>query len=409
MPLTRRIPNRCFAVLATVLALAGCTGNSTRPVAARSTPSAEQTTTGPAPSAAPSLDLACGVGDCPTASAPAGLFEGRLLTYATHGFTRAELASITAHISGPVTAVYSTEQTLHGTEAAFPLTPVATLLVDAASYAAAAGRPALADNLTGGVVLAATEADLRKQTVGDSITLSDGRTFPITAVVPDQVLGGYEMASSDQVLTVPAKQPAAYLLVGGMASVAALQAVMKAQLPTRTVRVKSRTANGFLSSYDTVLTQLEIKRRFGEFSLKTAADGAFVPDTAWINTWIRTKTITQLGPVECNKAILPDLEAAMKEITADKLGALVDTADFQYEGGCFAPRIARFSDGGSVSAHSWGIAVDLNVKNNPLGGKPHQDPRLVAIMAKHGFTWGGRWLRPDGAHFEWVGTALSKA
>ena len=206
---------------------------------------------------------------------------------------------------------------------------------------------------------------------------------------------------------MPAKQPAAYLLVGGPRGVTALQHLMKAQLPTRSVRVRAETANGFLSSYDTVLPQLEIKRRFGEFSLKPAADGAFVPDSGWIDTWIRTETIPQLGPVQCNKAILPDLTAAMKEITADKLGALIHTADFQYEGGCFAPRIARFSDGGSVSAHSWGIAVDINVDVNPLGAKPHQDPRLVAIMAKHGFTWGGHWLRPDGAHFEWVGTALS--
>ena len=86
----------------------------------------------------------------------------------------------------------------------------------------------------------------------------------------------------------------------------------------------------------------------------------------------------------------------------------MNTADFQYEGGCFNPRIARFSDGGSLSSHSWGIAVDINVNKNPLGGKPHQDPRLVAIMAEHGFTWGGLWLRPDGAHFEWVGTEISQ-
>jgi hypothetical protein len=396
--------------VATVLTLSACTGNPTKPVAARPAPTTLTPTTvlTQAPATSPSFDLACGVSECPTLPAPTGLFAGRLLAYATHGFTSAELSTIVSHVTGPVTAAYSTEQTLQGTDPAFPLTPVATLLVDATSYAVAAGQPALADELTGGVVLAATEAHLRNVTVGGTITLSDKRTYPVTAVVPDQVLGGYEMASSDQVIKVPAKQPAAYLLVAGMTDVAALQKVMKAQLPTRTVRVRASTTNGFLSSYDTVLTQLEIKRRFGEFSLKTAADGAFVPDSTWISAWITTATITQLGPVQCNKAILPDLTAAMKEITADKLGSLIHTGDFQYEGGCFAPRVARFSDGGSVSSHSWGIAVDINVDVNPLGGKPHQDPRLVAIMAKHGFTWGGKWLRPDGAHFEWVGTALSK-
>jgi len=24
-------------------------------------------------------------------------------------------------------------------------------------------------------------------------------------------------------------------------------------------------------------------------------------------------------------------------------------------------------------------------------------------MQRHGFAWGGRFLRPDGGHFEWVG------
>jgi hypothetical protein len=361
---------------------------------------------GATPATATSLGLDCGTGECPTASAPAGLFTGRLLTYATHGFSAAELAKVKAHVTGPVTAVYSSEQTLASDEPAYPLTPVSTMLTDPTSYATAVGQPALEAELAGGVVMAATEAKLRRATTGGTVALSSGKRLAITAVVPDEVLGGYEMATSDKVLTPPSTQPASYLLVGGMTQ-AALASVMKQQLPTRSVRVKAKTANGFMSSYDTVLTQLEVKRRFGEFSVKPSSTGALVPDTAWMAQWIRTETVVQLGQVQCNKAILPDLVAAMKEITARKLGKLVHTADFQREGGCFNPRIARFSDGGSISSHSWGIAVDINVDVNPLGAKPNQDPRLVAIMAAHGFTWGGRWLRPDGAHFEWVGTALS--
>jgi hypothetical protein len=389
---------RYFALAAAVLVATGCTAHHASGTVAITTPSATP---------ASSLELGCGVDSCPTVPAPSGLFAGQLLVYATHGFTSAELSKVTAHVSGSVTAVYSTEQTLASDQPAYPLTPVATLVTNSAAYATAAGLPALQGELEGGLVLAQTEAELRGVTTGASLTLSNGSAFPVTAVVPDQVLGGYEMATSDQVLHPAASQPAAYLLVRATMDASALAAVMKAQLPTRSVRVRATTANGFLSSYDTVLTQLEVKRRFGEFSLKQGAAGALVPDSSWMARWIRTEDIPQLGEVECNKAVLPDLLAAMQEITAKGLATLVNSADFVREGGCFNPRVARFSDGGSLSSHSWGIAVDINVDVNPLGGKPHQDPRLVAIMASHGFSWGGRWLRPDGAHFEWVGTELA--
>jgi hypothetical protein len=396
--LARPTRRRQFAVLATVLAVTGCTGHKSSPAALGGG--------SPTPAPTPSIGLDCGTGDCPAPSAPAGLFAGRLITYATHGFSAAETAKIKAHVTGPITAVYSSEQSLASDEPAYPQTPVSTMLTDPTSYATAVGQPALAAELAGGMVLAETEAELRAARPGGTVTLSSGKKLPITAVVPDAVIGGYEMATSQQVLPPPAAQPASYLLVGGTTTTA-LTKVMQEQLPSRSVRVKAKTANGFMSSYDTVLTQLEVKRRFGEFSVKPSSNGALVPDAAWTAQWIRSQTVVQLGQVQCNKAILPDLVAAMKEITARNLGKLVHTADFQREGGCFNPRIARLSTGGSISSHSWGIAVDINVDVNPLGAKPNQDPRLVSIMAAHGFTWGGRWLRPDGAHFEWVGTALS--
>ena len=52
-------------------------------------------------------------------------------------------------------------------------------------------------------------------------------------------------------------------------------------------------------------------------------------------------------------------------------------------------------------AENLGIAFDINVASNAPGTRPDQDPRLVEIMEEHGFTWGGRWLIPDGMHFEY--------
>jgi hypothetical protein len=53
-----------------------------------------------------------------------------------------------------------------------------------------------------------------------------------------------------------------------------------------------------------------------------------------------------------------------------------------------------------ISYHSWGIAFDINLTGNLRGAAPHQDPRLVRILARWGFLWGGTWLVPDGSHFE---------
>jgi len=57
------------------------------------------------------------------------------------------------------------------------------------------------------------------------------------------------------------------------------------------------------------------------------------------------------------------------------------------------------------SNHSWGLAVDLNAQDWPMGQSRNNPPQwLVDIMATHGFSWGGKWSRPDPMHFEWMGT-----
>src|SRR5437763_261045 len=128
--------------------------------------------------------------------------------------------------------------------------------------------------------------------------------------------------------------------------------------------------------------------------------------STWMSAYTTERRIVQLGNVICGRRVMGPLTAAMREITNRGLGKTINTADFIAEGGCWNPRTVRFGHG-MISHHAWGAAIDINVGRNPLGAVPHQDPRLVAIMAKYGFTWGGHWLRHDGAHFEWVGTGAS--
>ena len=91
------------------------------------------------------------------------------------------------------------------------------------------------------------------------------------------------------------------------------------------------------------------------------------------------------------------LDVASKRSDAEfELVYLLDNA------GCYAPR--RIPTSWTLSLHAWGLAVDLNASRNPQGQKPHQDLRLVHVMERHGFWWGGRWPTvPDGIHFEYHG------
>ena len=68
-----------------------------------------------------------------------------------------------------------------------------------------------------------------------------------------------------------------------------------------------------------------------------------------------------------------------------------------------------------LSAHSYGIAFDINVANSNYWlwsnkGKSETDTikyvnriplEIVKIFEKHGFIWGGRWYHYDTMHFEY--------
>lgn len=75
-------------------------------------------------------------------------------------------------------------------------------------------------------------------------------------------------------------------------------------------------------------------------------------------------------------------------------------------GGSYAARFVRGSTRGTLSAHAWGSAFDINVPWNGLGRVPAVEGakgsvrRLVPIAERLGWYWGGRMTRPDGMHFE---------
>ena len=102
--------------------------------------------------------------------------------------------------------------------------------------------------------------------------------------------------------------------------------------------------------------------------------------------------------------------AALQELSDAGLASLIHVADTRRYGGCFSARVTRSlagNAGHNLSRHTWGAAIDLNPSDNPYGGAPHMDQRVIDAFVRHGFVWGGTFLIPDPMHFEYVGPVQS--
>jgi hypothetical protein len=165
------------------------------------------------------------------------------------------------------------------------------------------------------------------------------------------------------------------------------------------VRIRAPGTARVLRQADSVLSPLEEKLDFGEFSARphVPASGYLSIAPGWRRAHLETARVPILGAVTCNRAFISPLRASLRDVVRRGLAWTVHRNDY---GGCYAPRLIPNRVGQSISHHAFGSAIDINVQANPLGGRPHQDPRVVRIFAAHKLTWGGLWLVPDGMHFE---------
>jgi hypothetical protein len=184
--------------------------------------------------------------------------------------------------------------------------------------------------------------------------------------------------------------------VGGGKLTATIRSLLPAGIP---VRIRGPGETPFFRQGDAVLPQVRMKELFGEFAAAPVGGGYLRIDHAWVSRNIVTARVPLLGLVRCNRVIIPQLRGALSELEASGLGQLVNAGAY---GGCFSPRFVNRIPNAGISHHAWGAAIDINVAANPYGRPPTQDRRLVAIFARWGFTWGGRFLIPDGNHFEFV-------
>jgi hypothetical protein len=277
--------------------------------------------------------------------------------------------------------------------------PLDALAVEPRSYAGTlptTARDALDGLRPGRAVLSRTSARLRGIGEGGELRLVGGRRLRVAAVVDDALVHDAELA-------VAAGEPR--VRRGDSGRVIAVLRPEFAVNPTRLARQAERGAaariveGGPLAATGPAgpARPAELKARFGEPAVRLPYGDDWVQlDPGFVNRYIVARGVPVLGAVTCHRAMIPPLREALSELRSRGLARLVDPRDYA---GCYAPR--RIRPRGDLSLHAWGLAIDLNASANPYGGRSHQDPRLVRIMRRHGFTWGGDWptIR-DPMHFE---------
>jgi hypothetical protein len=159
-------------------------------------------------------------------------------------------------------------------------------------------------------------------------------------------------------------------------------------------------------------TATELRDFYGRFEFR--ADG--LPTKRWedqhltsivlpypmIASWDATVTLTRL---RCHRRVAESLKRILAGILAH-YGSVrsVQSARLHITGGMYSFR--RISGSPNLSLHSYGAAIDLDPKNNPLG-KPWRTGTdmiplaVVAIFEQEGWKWGGRFTqRKDCMHFQ---------
>jgi hypothetical protein len=253
----------------------------------------------------------------------------------------------------------------------------------------------------GKAVLGQSSAELRRIGVGGTISFG-GVTVKVGAIASDDAIGWSELLVSRDVGRRLGIEHERYLLAFGTDAMTLsrftddVRSLIPADSYLRTVPPGGtryvRVASG-------VNPPVVFKQVFGEFDAYPRSDDpAFLNmDPAWYDAHIQTRTVPIFSePVTCNAKLFPALIGALRDVQAAGLAGEIHTYS-----GCYAARTVARSPTAPPSYHSYGAAIDINAPENPFGSAPTMDARIVRIFERWGFIWGGRFLIPDGMHFEY--------
>ena len=275
----------------------------------------------------------------------------------------------------------------------------------------AVGGDDLAEVLArGDVAIGETAAGVRGAQVGDVLTLRSRsfkpRTFTIGAIVDDDIVDSGDLAIATDVMAARLGLPRiSRVTITGITNPSEVMKGLRSRGVTIGNRWRLRTSWD-APNPDGTLGPATVKKIFGEVKYKPNGGTAVRIDTKWALRNIVWRKIYDEIPLKhnCHKVVADALQGALSEIERRGLADRIDVSNTNRYGGCLTTRYNRLAGTfPGLSRHAHGIAVDLNPSTNLQWAIPTIDCRVVRIMRKWGFAWGGNFWPTDGMHFEWVG------
>lgn len=247
----------------------------------------------------------------------------------------------------------------------------------------------------GEAVMAETAHAIRQRPAVPFTIRTDHGSLRIVGLVPDETAAGFEIVASGP---APPGWGGRYTIASGDGVTA--DALRRAVTPhvDGPFRVKAEQDTPFLRHADAVHPPMILKEIFGEFAARPLTDGRLDMHPGWTRRNIVEEEVPVLGRISCHKTFLDVVRDSLAAAMKQGLDRFIDAGSYA---GCYSPRFILSDPSGRLSSHAWGVAIDFNVAGNEYGVEPTMHPRLVRHMEEWGFNWGGRWMIPDGMHFEW--------
>jgi len=158
-------------------------------------------------------------------------------------------------------------------------------------------------------------------------------------------------------------------------------------------------------------TMKDVAEIFGKIEYRRVASSTSGAISITNGFGIKNLVVVELPIVgrKCiHRLLVPNFTAALSAIEkGGKASSIHRLPNGRWSFGTQAARLKR--GGTTLSLHTWGIAVDINWPENPMGQIGHLDPFIVERFKAEDFAWGGDWEHRDDMHFEYFKTRPRRA